>query len=125
MSYVNWDAGQPDNFQGAEDRIHFFGTGTLQGAKWNDVGSTTLLRGYLIEYNESPDAPWLNIICSNAAVILSWSKADPDWKLEYATNLVASSAWMEIAPPYPTNVSDFIVTELAADRERFYRLRKP
>jgi hypothetical protein len=126
MSYLNWDVGQPDNFQGSEDRIHFFGTGTLQGSKWNDVGSTTLLRGYLIEYDEPPDAPWLSISRSNAEVVLSWRKADPDWRLEFATNLVAGgSVWTEIAPPYPTNVLDFIITEPVSDGERFYRLRKP
>lgn len=39
FTFANWSAQEPSNFQGNEDRIHFFGAGSPFGATWNDYPS--------------------------------------------------------------------------------------
>jgi Lectin C-type domain len=45
-SFTNWQAGQPDNSKGAEDRLHLVNNG-----RWNDVASSFALGGYVIEFD--------------------------------------------------------------------------
>jgi hypothetical protein len=126
MAYLNWAPGEPTNWQGVEDRLHFFGAQTAQGPQWNDAGAAALFRGYLIEYPQFPWRPTLSIALSNAAVLISWPSANFDWALEFATNLVpGGSGWMEIPRPYPTNATDCVVTEPTPAGNKFYRLRMP
>ena len=92
-------------------------------------GPFTLVGGFwgLVAAVQTPGAPLLSVTRSNAVVIVSWSKADPDWKLVFTPNLVATGTniWTLIPPPYPTNATDCVVTEPAPVGNKFYRLRKP
>ncbi len=59
-------------------------------------------------------------------VVISWPLPAPDWKLEAADLLgAATSGWTLIAPPYPTNETQSVVTEPAPLDRKFYRLRAP
>ena len=60
-------------------------------------------------------------------ITVSWPKADPAWKLVFTSQLgtADTNAWTLILPPYPTNVTDYVVTETAPVANKFYRLRKP
>jgi hypothetical protein len=49
FSYNNWAPGEPNNYDG-EDRIHFFGLGTLKSPKWNDVKQNWKMKGYIVEF---------------------------------------------------------------------------
>jgi len=125
-AYLNWDGGQPDDFQGNEDRIHFFGTGMLQSPQWNDVGASTLLRGFVIEYTQLPGPPSLSITRSNQAVIVSWPAPAEGWLLHATTSLLAAgSEWTEIPPPYEISGTSLQFTESALAGSRFYRLHRP
>ncbi len=53
MSYTNWSSGEPNNNAGAENSLHFYGAGQLTGSAWNDVGDTSPVRGYIMEF-ETP-----------------------------------------------------------------------
>ena len=92
------------------------GNYTLEGGFWNTVAAV-----------QTPGAPLLSVARSNTAVVVSWPKADPDWKLVYTTSFVATgtNAWTLVPPPYPTNLADFILIEPVPAGNKFYRLRKP
>jgi len=54
FSYANWAAGQPDNWQGKENTVEFFGPGTLKSPVWNDVQHDwSGQKGYIIEWEGS------------------------------------------------------------------------
>jgi hypothetical protein len=107
---VSGTIGQPD-------------AGTMSG------GPFTLVGGFwgVVAAVQTPGAPYLSVTRSNAAVVVSWSKADPAWKLEFTPQLVAmgTNMWTLMAPPYPTNATDCVVTEAAPVGNKFFRLRKP
>ena len=89
---------------------------TLQGGFWGIVAAV-----------QTPGAPLLSVLRSNAAVIVSWSAPADGWLLHATTNLVtAGSVWSEIPPPYqtngPTNIS---FLEPSPRGHKFYRLHKP
>lgn len=76
---------------------------------------------------QTPDAPYLSITNSNANVVVAWPKGDSDWRLECTFQLETAdtSIWTLIPPPYSTNATECVVTELAPMSIKFYRLRKP
>jgi hypothetical protein len=92
-------------------------------------GQFTLVGGFwgIVAGVQTPGAPYVSVIRSNLAVVVSWAKADPNWKLEFTSQLATTgtSSWTLIPPPYPTNATDCLVTEAALVGNRFYRLRKP
>ena len=51
---------------------------TLTGGFWSTVAAVQM-----------PGAPCLSVTRSDTVVAVSWPKADPDWKLECTTSLVA------------------------------------
>jgi len=72
-------------------------------------------------------APQLSIASTPTnTVVISWPQPAPDWKLEAAALLTAgTSSWILIAPPYPTNATQNVVTEPVTLGSRYYRLRTP
>jgi hypothetical protein len=96
--------------------------GTMSG------GDFTLTGGFwsMIAVVQMPGAPHLSVTRSNAAVLISWPWSSLDWNLESTAALAGgNTAWTLLAPPYPTNATDCLVTEPAPPGNRFYRLRKP
>lgn len=92
-------------------------TGSLNAKHWVD--------DLCINASGACPPPLLTIARTNAAVRLTWPKADPVWNLHATTNLAPGpSAWTLIAPPYPTNATDRIVTEPTPASHKFYRLHK-
>jgi len=71
------------------------------------------------------DAPRLQIRRADAAVVVFWPQPAPGWNLQSAADLTGGSdGWTLISPPYPTNATDYLVTEPAPIGGKFYRLRK-
>ncbi len=54
--YNNWAApGEPNDFNGNEDRIIFdHGLIDFNGKAWNDASASTMASGYVVEYNQAP-----------------------------------------------------------------------
>jgi hypothetical protein len=90
-------------------------------------GSYTLVGGFwgMVAAIQTPGAPCLGVLRSNATVVVFWPQPAPGWTLEFTTNLPNASAWTAVPPPYSTNLTSCLVTEPAAAGQKFYRLRKP
>ncbi|MGA2173431.1 MAG: M12 family metallo-peptidase [Verrucomicrobiota bacterium] len=72
-------------------------------------------------------APLLSIASTPTnAVVISWPQPAPDWQLEATADLTTgSNGWTVIAPPYPTNATQYVVTDLVQTGSKFYRLLTP
>jgi len=46
FNYTNWEAGEPDNASGGQDRIKM----RLPSGEWQDIGKDLFVDGYLVEY---------------------------------------------------------------------------
>ena len=68
FNYTNWAPGEPNNWGGVEDRLHFFGHQTLKSAQWNDLPQNFNVHGYIIEYNVMPEMNTL--VLFGAALLL-------------------------------------------------------
>jgi len=91
------------------------GTYTLAGGFWS-----------LIAAVQTPGAPWLSVVRSNSAVVVSWPLPAEGWVLEWTNALPQVSApWPQIAPPYQTNGANLQFTEPLPAGNKFYRLHKP
>ncbi|WP_422038796.1 C-type lectin domain-containing protein [Roseibium sp.] len=55
LTYTNWSAGEPNNFQqnNGEDYVVAWWQDSLSGS-WNDVPDNSDIRGYLVEYSVTP-----------------------------------------------------------------------
>jgi hypothetical protein len=96
--------------------------GTLTG------GNFTVIGGFwsLIAAVQTPGAPFLNAIVSNAAVVVSWPKPAEGWSLTCSPVLTGgTNNWTPIPPPYQTNATHYYVVEPNPAGNRFYRLQKP
>ncbi len=87
---------------------------TLQGGFWGVIAAV-----------QTPGAPYLSIVKTNAAVYVSWPLPAPGWTLEY-TGLLSSGtgSWTAVAPPYTSNATHYYHLEPTPVGNRFYRLRK-
>ena len=91
------------------------GTYTLQGGFWGVIAAV-----------QTEGAPYLSVVRSNSTVVVSWPLPATGWLLHATTNLVTGgSLWTEIAPPYQTNGTNLLYTELSPAGNKFYRLHKP
>lgn len=58
FDYSHWAPGEPNNSGGAEHHLQLFGSGTLKGARWNDVnGESRSVRGYIVEFDGASAIP--------------------------------------------------------------------
>ena len=53
--YTNWAFGEPNNLNGNEDRIQFFGQGIPASNTWNDAAGSTVARGFVVEFDSVCD----------------------------------------------------------------------
>ncbi len=105
---VSGTVGQPD-------------AGTMAG------GNYTLAGGFwgVAAAVQTEGAPYLTVIRSNNAVIVSWPLPATGWVLESTNSLPqVSAAWPQITPPYQTNGANLQFTEPAPVGNKFYRLHK-
>ena len=72
-------------------------------------------------------APRLSIASTATnTIVISWPQPASNWKLEATTVLTTGTgSWTVIAPPYPTNATQYVVTEPVSPGSKFYRLRTP
>ncbi|MFZ5483080.1 MAG: hypothetical protein ACOZB0_02515 [Pseudomonadota bacterium] len=53
FDYSHWAPGEPNNSGGAEHHLQLFGSGTLKGPHWNDIGGESRsVRGYIVEFGD-------------------------------------------------------------------------
>ena len=96
--------------------------GTMSG------GTYTLAGGFwsLIAAVQTPGAPYLSVIRSNSAVVVSWPLPAEGWVLEWTNALPrVSSPWPQLPPPYQTNGANLQFTETLPTGNKIYRLHKP
>jgi len=128
---TNWSGGVvPNNAGGWAGGVYVIsGTIGQPDAGTMSGGGFTLTGGFwgIVAAVQTDGAPYLSVTRCNAAVLVSWPKADPAWKLEFTTHLGTdgTNIWTLLPPPYPTNASDCVVTEPAPVGNEFYRLYKP
>jgi hypothetical protein len=93
------------------------------------VGGNYLLDGGfwgIVLAIQTPGAPFLSIVRSNASVIVFWPAPAPGFVLDETTTLTGAPApWMEVGFPYQTNATHISITAPASTGNKFYRLRKP
>jgi hypothetical protein len=63
FGYENWAYGEPNNANGNEDSLHFFGYQTLIDNTWNDIpGGLSSVKGYVVEIVPEPISSILFVI---------------------------------------------------------------
>ena len=48
-TYGHWSGGEPNNWQGNEDRVCFIGPNSTMSSYWNDNPANSLKKGYVVE----------------------------------------------------------------------------
>jgi uncharacterized delta-60 repeat protein len=81
-----------------------------------------VVRPYLARLYGDPFAPSLNIVRSNASVIVSWPVTALNFQLQGRTNLFPT-AWSPVAQPTVTNAGQISVTVPATVARKFFRLK--
>jgi hypothetical protein len=103
FSYSNWNAGEPNNGGGSEDRIEYWYGGSV--GTWNDIPNSTVRSGYIVEY---PVPPPVTISGSVTLQDLSVSMAGHPVVVEikqagrvvasYSTTLNGAGQWTVTTP---------------------------
>ena len=52
LTYTNWYAGEPNNYNGSENYIQMYADPAYKG-KWNDLNGDAVLQGYLLEKDDA------------------------------------------------------------------------
>ncbi len=122
FGYANWNAGEPSNDHGIEDRIHFWGQQAAVGDVWNDRPATNSVRGFVIEYDVHPNAVWLSIsFLSRDTLQITWaSRPDVGYTVQWA-GAFASTDWNTLTNVVGTG-STCSVYDLISQSQRFYRV---
>jgi hypothetical protein len=114
-----------------EDTVPASGAGNCFAVRFSAYATTRTASytWYVDDVSISPVvvAPRLSIAATETnTVIISWPQPAPEWKLETADVPATDTAgWTLIAPPYPTNTTQHVVTEPVVPTSKFYRLRTP
>jgi hypothetical protein len=53
-TYPQWNASEPNNWDGAEQYVHFYGIDPDHLNSWNDESDTTPIKGFVVEYDQMP-----------------------------------------------------------------------
>jgi hypothetical protein len=70
-NYINWNAGEPNNFGNTENFLQIYITGSYPG-KWNDLANNASL-GYIIEYGGLPGDPVVDLTHSRTVTMTTIS----------------------------------------------------
>ena len=123
FAYTNWFAGEPNNLNGTENRLHFWAEQSPAGDVWNDKdGNDTAIKGFVIEYDPHPNAAFIQIsLTSTNQVQLSWqSRTNVNYTVQWTAE-VPAGGWSTL-----TNLSGSGGTNYASDAisesRRFYRV---
>ncbi len=122
FAYANWNAGEPSNDHGIEDRIHFWGERAPSGEVWNDKPAGDTVNGFVIEYDRNPNAVCLSLSLRGTSELqIAWrSRLKVLYTVEWV-NGFCSTNWDTL-----TNVVGNGGTCSAFDRissiPRFYRV---
>ncbi|MEN6451033.1 MAG: lectin-like protein [Thermoguttaceae bacterium] len=77
FAYTNWYAEEPNNLDGHEDYVSFFGTSSLNGLKWNDQSNTPrmgIVSGCVVEYVPEPSSFVLLFIAAASLFTYAWRR---------------------------------------------------
>jgi len=74
--YTNWQSGQPDDWRGAEDRLHFFNSGGGKSQMWNDQSDVPFAEvyGYVVEYVPEPSVLVLLGMGAVTLLLYAWRR---------------------------------------------------
>lgn len=114
-----------------QDTVPTNGYGCCFAVRFSAYGTALTASGtWMIDdvrIDETPTAPQLSIACTTTNTIaISWPQTASAWTLETTQTLgSASGAWEALPSPYPTNTTEYVVTESLSAGTRFYRLRSP
>jgi hypothetical protein len=118
-------------YQSYEDAVPATAAGDYFAVRFSAYGTafTSSMAWYVddVSITQNPVALRLSIArTATNTVILSWPQPAPNWQLEATADLTGGAGtWTVIAPPYPTNTTQCVVTEALPVGNKFYRLRTP
>ena len=95
------------------------------------AGDFTTVNGVVRPYvarlfgDSAAPPPSLNLVRSNASVILSWPVSASNFQLQESTNISLLNAWSPVGEPRVTNGAQVSVTVPTSGERRFFRLKSP
>jgi hypothetical protein len=122
FAYANWNAGEPNNIDGLEDRVHFWGQQAAVGDVWNDRPATNNVKGLVIEYEMQPNAVWLTIAIHDTNELqITWSsRVDVQYTVQWSEGF-ASTDWGTLTN-VTGNGATCSVFDAISESPRFYRV---
>lgn len=123
FTYQNWTPGQPNNNQN-EDRIQFGGQAG-RSSTWNDIGGNTVnfTRGFVVEYDQHPNAITLELVKDSDEVQLSWeSRLNVPYTIEWTENF--GGEWNTLTTVIG-NGTIVTLNDFLQGKRRFYRSAAP
>jgi hypothetical protein len=128
FDYVNWSPGEPNDYLGAENRLEFFGAGTLKGNAWNDYpddatlsGGRSRPKGYVVEWSAAPPATANIRICG---VEICWNSfSNATYRVDYQSSL-NTNVWAVLYQCVASTGTQTCVFDPAqfSQPSRFYRI---
>ena len=127
FTYTNWNAGEPNNNDGHEARVHYWAQQAAVGDVWNDTNETnSTIRGLVIEYNHHPNSVLIQIaLRSPNQVQLSWlSRASVPYTVEWTGQLPASG-WNVLTNLTGTGGTNWAFDAISGSRKIYRVLSVP
>jgi hypothetical protein len=124
FTYSNWYPGEPNNFDGNQDKLYFLTQAPLErGETWGDQNASTSLAGYIIEYPQASLGMPRVHIDGSVEFDLIGQKWTP-YRVQASTNLLE---WRDIATVTPLAGPrvPFRDSESTNFMHRFYKLVTP
>jgi hypothetical protein len=124
FTYTAWGTSQPDNWQTNQNRLHFYGGGTLKDRAWNDyagvpIASQPSTRGFVVEWSFAPP-PTLS---AYAAVELCFpTMPNTQYQVQWAASLPGTN-WTDLgAPVLGDGATKCIFDSTRGNAKRFYQV---
>ena len=100
FTFTIWGTGQPDNWEGVQNRLHFASFPALKAKTWNDyAGTPTALqpspRGFIVEWSSAPPPT----LAAYTAIELCFpTMPNTQYQIQW-TSSVPSTNWTNLGSP--------------------------